>query len=58
MLTGWVANSKERNWHYRLRISYAKKEEDTNSFTCRTPRGKINSVDILVTGECPSYLTA
>ncbi len=47
---GWVPNARERNWHYRLRITYAKKEEDTNKFTCRTPRGKLNSVYVQVTG--------
>ncbi len=48
---GWVATDNERNWYFRLRITYAKKVEDTKRFTCVTPRGMTNSISVNVTGQ-------
>jgi hypothetical protein len=40
-----------RNWEYRLSLYYAKMPEDSKVFTCKTPRGKTNSVNVVVTGK-------
>jgi len=53
--TGWVVDTVNRDWHYRISVYYVG-DEDTNSFTCRTPRGKTNSINVLVTDiECPEF---
>ena len=51
-LSGWaISEDESRNWEYRLTLYYAKKTEDSDVFTCKTPRGKRNSVNVVVTGE-------
>ena len=50
--TGWaVAEDESRNWEFRLTLFYAKMAVDSDVFTCKTPRGKRNSVNVVVTGE-------
>ena len=46
-----MSEDESRNWEFRLTLYYAKKPEDSDVFTCRTPRGKRNSVNVVVTGE-------
>lgn len=46
-LTGWAIASEERDWKYRLSVYYAK-AQDTGTFTCATPRGLINNVNLVV----------
>ena len=43
-------DDNDRDWHYRLSLYYVKKE-DSNEFTCKTPRGQVNSVRVVVTGK-------
>lgn len=53
--TGWVIDENDRDWQYRLSLFYVK-DEDTNTFTCKTPRGKTNSIRIVVTDmQCPEF---
>ena len=52
LFSGWaVSEDESRNWEYRLTLYYAKKSEDSDVFTCKTPMGKRNSVNVVVTGE-------
>ena len=46
-----MAEDESRNWEFRLTLFYAKKAVDSDVFTCKTPRGKRNSVNVVVTGE-------
>ena len=53
-LSGWaISSGPSKDWHYRLSIYYAKLDEDSRRFVCKTPfRGKENYVEVVVTGEC------
>ena len=52
LFLGWaVAEDESRNWEFRLTLFYAKMAVDSDVFTCKTPRGKRNSVNVVVTGE-------
>ena len=44
-------SDEARNWEYRLSLYYAKTPEDNNVYACKTPRGRTNSVNVIVTGE-------
>ena len=46
-----MAEDESRNWEFRLTLFYAKMAVDSDVFTCKTPRGKRNSVNVVVTGE-------
>ncbi|XP_046671380.1 locomotion-related protein Hikaru genki [Homalodisca vitripennis] len=51
-LTGWAIAAEEREWKYRLSIYYTK-TQDTGVFTCQTPRGLTNSLNVQVLAvEC------
>ena len=52
-----MSEDESRNWEYRLTLYYAKKQEDSDVFTCKTPRGKRNSVNVVVTGEANDALS-
>jgi hypothetical protein len=47
---GWVIDPKERDWQFRISLYYAA-DEDSNTFQCKTPRGKLNSINVVVTGN-------
>lgn len=47
---GWAIAAEEREWKYRLSIYYTK-PQDTGVFTCQTPRGLTNSLNVQVLGE-------
>ena len=58
LISGWaVSEGESRNWEYWLTIYHAKKSEDSDVFTCKTPRGKRNSVNVVVTGEANDALS-
>ena len=40
----------DRDWQFRISVYYAG-DEDTNVFKCKTPRGRENSVNVVVTGK-------
>ena len=50
IFSGWVVDNLDRNWQYRISVIYAG-DEDTNTFICRTPRGRVNSINVVVTGN-------
>ena len=47
---GWVVDNMDRDWQFRISVYYAG-DEDTNVFTCKTPRGRKNSINVVVTGK-------
>ena len=47
--TGWGGVMEEKSWKYRLAIYYAA-ASDSGRYTCHTPNGLHNSIDILVKG--------
>ena len=47
---GWVVDNMDRDWQFRISVYYAG-DEDTNVFTCKTPRGRKNSINVVVTGN-------
>merc|ERR1711953_1141694 len=52
---GWVVDNTDRDWQFRISVYYAG-DEDTNVFTCKTPRGRKNSINVVVTDiECPEF---
>ncbi|XP_076764258.1 locomotion-related protein hikaru genki isoform X1 [Xylocopa sonorina] len=52
-LTGWAIAARERDWKYRLSIYYAK-TQDSGVYTCSTPRGLSNSIQVhVVDVQCP-----
>lgn len=54
--TGWVVSGLERNWHFRMSIYYAKLNDDSNVFTCTSPRGHKNSIAIEISDvQCPEF---
>uniref|UniRef100_A0A8D9AKK9 Locomotion-related protein Hikaru genki n=1 Tax=Cacopsylla melanoneura TaxID=428564 RepID=A0A8D9AKK9_9HEMI len=55
-LTGWAIAAEEREWKYRLSIYYVKLL-DSGVFTCTTPRGLSNSVQVTVKGVHCERLT-
>ncbi|XP_073975451.1 locomotion-related protein hikaru genki isoform X2 [Rhodnius prolixus] len=46
-LTGWAIAPEERDWKYRLSIYYTK-PQDSGVFTCATPRGLTNSLNVMI----------
>lgn len=48
-LLGWAIAARERNWKYRLSIYYAK-HHDSGVYTCSTPKGLSNSIQVRVIG--------
>ena len=40
----------DRDWNYRISVYYVS-DEDSNTYVCKTPRGKLNAVSFLVTGK-------
>ena len=57
LILGWaVSEGESRNWEYWLTIYHAKKSEDNDVFTCKTPAGKRNSVNVVVTGKVENDL--
>lgn len=51
--TGWAVDNVDRDWNYRISVYYVS-DEDSNTYICKTPRGKINAITFLVTDiECP-----
>ena len=40
----------DRDWNYRISVYYVS-DEDSNTYICKTPRGKLNAVSFLVTGK-------
>nr|XP_027205462.1 uncharacterized protein LOC113799059 isoform X2 [Dermatophagoides pteronyssinus] len=52
--TGWAILTDKHSWKYRLAIYYAN-EIDTGRYTCTTPNGLSNYIDIVVKDvQCPS----
>nr|XP_046914048.1 locomotion-related protein Hikaru genki-like [Dermatophagoides farinae] len=52
--TGWAILTDKHSWKYRLAIYYAS-ETDTGRYTCTTPNGQSNYMDIVVKDvQCPS----
>lgn len=49
--TGWAILTDKHSWKYRLAIYYAS-ETDTGRYTCTTPNGQSNYMDIVVKGMC------
>ncbi|KAL1130679.1 hypothetical protein AAG570_011921 [Ranatra chinensis] len=46
----WAIAPEEREWKYRLSMYYTK-HQDSGVFTCATPRGLTNSINLVVTGK-------
>lgn len=46
-LTGWAIAARERDYKYRLSIYYAK-HHDSGLYTCSTPKGLSNSIQVRV----------
>ena len=51
---GWVVDNKNRDWEFRISVYYVS-DEDSNTFICKTPRGKSNSITVIVTGKFLSF---
>ncbi|XP_026684459.1 locomotion-related protein Hikaru genki-like, partial [Diaphorina citri] len=49
IMRGWAIAAEEREWKYRLSIYYVKLL-DSGTFTCTTPRGLSNSVNVNIKG--------
>ena len=47
---GWVVDNTNRDWEFRISVYYVS-DEDSNTFICKTPRGKSNSITVIVTGK-------
>ncbi len=45
-----MINENDRDWQFRMSLYYVE-DQDTNTFTCRTPRGKTNIITVVVTGS-------
>ena len=43
-------DNKNRDWEFRISVYYVS-DEDSNTFICKTPRGKTNSIKVIVTGK-------
>ena len=50
LFSGWVVDNKNRDWEFRISVYYVS-DEDTNTYICKTPRGKSNSITVIVTGK-------
>ena len=50
LFPGWVVDNKNRDWEFRISVYYVS-DEDTNTYICKTPRGKSNSITVIVTGK-------
>ena len=48
--SGWVVDNEDRDWQFRISVYYAG-DEDTNTFKCKTPRGKENAISVVITGK-------
>jgi len=48
-LLGWAIATRERDYKYRLSIYYAK-HHDSGLYTCSTPKGLSNSIQVRVIG--------
>jgi hypothetical protein len=48
-VAGWAIAADEREWIYRMSIFYIK-EEDSGEYSCTTPKGMRNTIDIRVEG--------
>ena len=57
LCTGWVVGNEDRDWQFRISIYYAG-DEDTNSFKCKTPRGKENTINVVITGKILVFFQA
>ena len=46
---------EDKDWSYRLSLYYVTKK-DTNIFECKTPRGLVNRITVVVTGTIRYYI--